>query len=216
MAKTAIFNIKQEIVNFIRSSDIIPISTRGVTTEQDTGTFTADVSHTLAVSPTLVKNIRQIDVGGNILLWGKDYQLNYNTGVITFTVAQTGAYTIDYDVGSTDRIYPDFPQPHLKIKDFPRIAVDIISGTTEEVELGAGSNYSDYIVQVNAYDKDQNDVENMIDLLRSSFIDNKKNFYYSPFITPVGTGPIVVTPVGQDKIVQRNQDLHVRFVFETI
>ena len=214
MAKISIYDIKEELVVFLRNQDIISISDRGVTTSQDTGTFTADSNHTLVVNPTLIKNVRNITIGGSAIALGTDYTVNYTTGIISFTVAQTGAYVINYDQGTQDRIYPDYPQPYLKLNQFPRIAVDIISGNTSEFELGAGANWSEYAVSVVAYDKDQSDVEGLVASIRSKFLVNKKTFYYSTFITPTAMGPLIVSPFGQNRIFQRNQDFNIRFIYE--
>ena len=214
MVKISIWKIKEELVVFLRNNDIISVSDRGVTTSQDTGTFSGEVTHTLATNPTLVKNVRNVNVASSDLTFGNDYTVNYVTGVITFNSAQTGDYIIDYDQGSTDRIYPDFPQPYLKLNQFPRIAVDIISGTTMEYALGADGNESEYLFSIVCYDKDQSDVEEMIAKVREIIQDNKKNLYYSTFITPASTGPIIVSLFGQNKIVQRNQDGIIKYIFE--
>ena len=214
MAKTSIKNIKQELVVFLRNQDIISVSNRGVTTSSDTGTFAAALTYTLATNPTLLKNVRSIVVAGTTLVYGTEYSINYATGAITFVAAQTGAYTISYDQGTSDRIFPDFPQPYLKLNQFPRVAVDIISGTTIETEIGAGTTQSSYLISIVAYDKDQDDVEDMIASIRSKVQDNKKNFYNFIFITPTAMGPLIVSPFGENKIFQRNQDCQVQFVFE--
>ena len=133
----SLMDIKQELVVLLRSADLISISDRGVSTETDTGTFSTDLTHLLGTSPTLVKNVRSVVVSASPLSFGTDYLVNYTTGLITFTSAQSGAYTIIYDQGSNDSIFPDFPQPHLKLSDFPRIAVDIIGSTSNEIVIGA-------------------------------------------------------------------------------
>ena len=214
MTKTSIWDIKQELVAFFRNNDIISISDRGVTTSTDTGTFSAAATHTLATNPTLLKNIRSIVVVTTTLAFGTDYTINYITGVITFTTAQTGTYTIIYDQGSTDRIFPDFPQPYLTLSNFPRMGLDIISGATSEFGIGANVSQSEYIITIVFYDKDQDDVEQKIAEIRSLLLDNKKTFYYLPFITVTSMGPLLVTPFGQNKIMQRNQDIMARFIFE--
>jgi len=214
MAKVNILDIKKELVVFLRNSDIISIGNRGVTTSQDTGDFVGANSHTLAINPTLVKNVRDVTVATTLLSFGTDYTVNYITGVISFTSAQTGAYIINYDQGTTDSIFPDYPQPHLKLSSFPRIAVDIISGVTTEFELGAGANWTEYGVTIVAYDKDQNDIEELVASIRSNFQDNKKTFYNITFITPTAMGPLMVSPFGVNKIFQRNQDFKIRFIYE--
>lgn len=214
MAKVNPRDIKSEIEVFLRNSDIISVATRGVTTQQDTGTFSGANSHTLATTPTLAKNVRNVNVDSSDLTFGTDYTVNYATGVISFTSSQTGDYVIDYDTGTTDHIFSDFPQPHIKISDFPRIGFDIIDGTTDEIELGAGSNWSGYTVSIVAYDDDKNNVESLIATIREKIMDNKKNFYYFPFITPKAMGPLLISPFGANKIKQRNQDCNIRFVYE--
>jgi len=214
MAKVSIYDIKEELVVFLRNLDILSISDRGVTTSQDTGSFSADSNHTLATNPTLVKNVRDITVASIPLAFGSDYTVNYVTGVISFTSPQTGAYTINYDQGTSDKIYPDFPQSYLKLSSFPRIAVDIISGLTSEYVLGAGSNLSEYGVTIVAYDRDQSDVETMVSDIRGAIQNNKKNFYNFPFITPTALGPIMSSPFGEQKVFQRNQDCMIKFVHE--
>jgi hypothetical protein len=214
MVKTSILDIKTELVVFLRNSDIISTSDRGVTTKTDTGTFTSESTYTLSTSPTLVKNVRSVTVASVPLSFGTDYTVNYTNGVISFTSAKTGAYSIVYDYGATDRIFPDFPQPYLTLNKFPRIAVDIISGTTNEFGIGSSPTQSEYIISIVAYDSDQEDVETMIASIRSTMLDNKKNFYYIPFLTITSMGPLLNTPFGQNKIFQRNQDMMARFIFE--
>jgi len=210
------YDIKKELLNFLRSQDILTIAARGVTTYSDTGSFSGATTHTLGNNPTLVKNIRSVTVASVAKVYGKDYTLNWDTGVITFVAAQTGSYTISYDAGSTDKIFPDFPQSDLKLKDFPRIGFDIISGDTKEQGLGATMTLSDYIVSVVVYHSDTELLEALMATVRQKIQDNKKNFYYIPFITPTGMGPMLPSLFGQTKIFQRNQDCAVMKVYETV
>jgi len=211
---TSLMNIKEELVVFLRNQDIISIGNRGVTTSQDTGTFSSDSSYTLATNPTLTKNVRDVTVASVLLEFGTDYTVNYGTGVISFVSAQTGSYTINYDQGSSDSIYPDFPQPHLKLVNFPRIAIDIISSSSNEVGIGAGITQSQYVVSIVCYDKDQTDVENLVSNSKTAIMSNKKNLYYSNFITPSNVGPLLVSEFGKNKIFQRNQDMEVLFNYD--
>lgn len=211
-----LMNIKQELVVSLRNADIITISDRGVTTSTDTGTFADDSSHTLDTNPTLAKNVRSVVVGGSGLTFGDDYTVNYITGVISFVLNQTGAFTIIYDQANVDRIYPDFPQPHLKLSQFPRIAVDIIGSTSNEFGIGAEVTESDYTVSIICYSEDQTEVEDMVSASKQLIMDNKKNYFYSPFITPTNAGPLLVSEFGQNKVLQRNQDVAVRFSFDGI
>ena len=210
---TSLMNIKQELVVWLRNSDIISIGNRGVPTSQDTGTFASDSTHTLATNPTLVKNVRDV-TRGSLLVFGDDYTVNYTTGVITFTSAQTGSFTINYDQGSSDSIYPDFPQPHLKLDNFPRIAVDIITSSSNEMGIGASLTESEYGVSIVCYDVDQTDVETMVSAVKTQIMADKKSLFYPKFITPTSVGPLLVSEFGRNKIFQRNQDLDVRFNYD--
>ncbi len=209
-----LMQLKQELVIWLRNSDVISVSNRGVTTSQDTGTFSNASSHTLATNPLLLKNVRNIIVGGITLEYGKDYSVNMGTGVIDFTVNQTGVYEINYDQGTQDSVYPDYPQAHLKLNQFPRVGVDIIGSTSNEVGIGANLTQSEFSVSIVCYSIDQTGVENMISIVRDSVISSKKSHYYIPFMTLSTTGPIIVSEFGKNKVMQRNQDLNVRFVFD--
>lgn len=211
-----IFELKQELVYFLRNSDVLTTTQRGVTTQSDTGTFASDSTHTLVTSPTLVKNVRSVVVDSSTLVESTDYTLNYSTGVITFVAAQTGDFTIGYDTGSSDRIWWDFPQPNLTMAAFPRVAVDIIGGTSKEIAIGATTTQSTYQVQMNAYDKSQIEVEEIISRIHAAIRANKKSFIDIPFITPTTTGPLLVSEFGNKKILQRNQDAEIQFVMEGV
>lgn len=211
-----IFEIKEEIVVFLRNSDIIPVGTRGVTTSQDTGNFAGANNHTLATNPTLCKNVRSITVGGSPLSLGTDYTVDYNTGIITFTSPQTGAYVIDYDQGNSDRIFPDFPQPYLKLNQFPRIAADIISGTMEEISLFATTTRHAYMITVVCYSEDVKELEDMIKNVQDAVLNAKKDFYYLKLITPTELGPVLNSPNKENKILQRNIDFMADFNFENV
>jgi len=45
-------------------------------------------------------------------------------------------------------------------------------------------------------------------------MNNKKNFYYFDFITPTDLGPLIPSPFGENKIMQRNQDVRIGWVYE--
>lgn len=211
-----LMNIKQELVVKLRNADLISISDRGVTTKTDTGTFSGENTYLVSTSPLLIKNVRSVVVGGSGLIFGTDYTVNYTTGLISFISAQNGAYTIIYDYGPTDRIYPDYPQPHLKLNQFPRIAVDIIGSSSNEFGIGATITESTYTLSIICYDKDQTDVENLVSDSKQLLMDNKKTFFYLAFVTPTSAGPLLVTEFGDKKLLQRNQDAEVRFSFDGI
>lgn len=209
-----ITDIQQELVVHLRNSDILSTSVRGVTTSQDTGTFSSDSSHTLATNPTLARNVRSVIVGGTTLNFGTDYTVNYNTGVISFTSNQTGAYTIDYDQGSTDKIFGDIPRDDLSINSYPRIAVTMIGATSEAFGIGGSSTITDYFISIIAYSISVSDNDTYLQSIRQAILDSAKDFYYIRFIKPSELGPIIESPNRSGEIVQRNQDFEINFEIE--
>lgn len=206
-------DIKQELVVLLRNGDIISTSIRGVTTSQDTGTFASASSHTLATNPTLVKNIRNITIGGTGLNFGVDYTVNYSTGVISFTSPQTGAYVINYDTGN-DKIYPDFPRDDLRINSYPRIAVDIMSGTTDAFGIGGQDFISNYIVTIVVYEDNVQNIDTKIQSIKQLMINNATDLYNISFVKPISIGPIISSPERTNEIMQRNIDFQIMFDVE--
>ncbi len=207
-------NIKEELIVFLRNSDIISTSDRGVSSHTDTGTFSNDMEYTVSTNPTLIKNVKSIEVGGIVLKFGVDYFVDYQTGKISFNASQTGAYSIVYCEGTSDRIFPDFPQEYTNLSKFPRIGLDLISAQTEEFELGAGSNFTNYDLTIICYDRDTLAVDNLVYKIRKLILQNKKDLFYSPFITLKSMGAMVSSPFGEKKVFQRNQDCKIEFVYE--
>jgi hypothetical protein len=205
-------DMKEELVQFLRNQDIFSTTTRNVATQTDTGTLTGATS--LLINKSNVKNIRSITVATILLVYGKDFSLDldYDIGAgvinakLTFTAAQTGAYSITYDYG-TDRIFGDFPKPALGLQHFPRIAVDFIGISTKEMGIGAYSNNTDISMSIYVYAAKTGDIDAYMDKVRRSIITNKKNFFYFSFITLATVGPTLLFADGQQKIFQRNIDI---------
>lgn len=201
-------NIKQEFLVFLRNSDIFSVGTRGVTTI--TEEFNGDSSEVdFTLSNTNVKNVRSITVDGVVVAFGSGYTVNYSTAVVTFTSAPaigTDNVDIQYDYGSADKIYPDFPRPDLTLGSFPRIGFDIIG--LDSADVGFGNAMSSNITfQINVYATKGEDTENYLDVFRQKIIDGRDSFYYMRRLVPVGTGPMIKSNFGSDKIVQKSIDV---------
>jgi len=210
--------IKQELVVFLRNSDIFSTSDRGVSTTTDE--FSGDDNETeFTLTNTNCKNIRSITVDDVAQSLGTDYTVDYSTAVVTFTTAPAiGINNIDiqYDYGSGDKIYPDFPRVDLSISSYPRIAVSITSMTTTELALGAKYNMSDMLISITVYADGMVNVDNYIKDIREAFLEAKDDFYYLKFITPVTQSPLINEPARGDKIYQRTLELRSLFNIETI
>ena len=219
MAYTTLIQLKNELLGFLRNQDIISVATRGVTT--DTYAETLASASSALINRINVKNIRSVTVAAVALSFGTDYTYDLDfddsgtkKAKITFISAQTGALSVSYDYGSNDKIYPDYPKPYIKRSDFPRIGFDIIAGATREVEIGAGSNESRYTLSITGYSTKQTELEDLISDIREKLMSNKKNFFYVTFITPNVMGPLIPSPYGENKILQRNQDFDIMYIFE--
>ena len=195
--------IRKELIHFLRSNDVMTDATRGVTSSTTATTLSSTANWNLNAST--LKNVSTLTINGTSMDYGTDYTYN-GTGLITLTSATSGSSTATYDYG-TDKIYPDFPRQDLTIGSYPRITAAITSMTTEENELGGVSNISDILISIYVYGTTMTMVDDYIATIRTKFLENKKNFYYLKFLTPVSQGPLVNEPGRSDKVLVRSLEL---------
>jgi len=203
--------IKEELAFFIRNNNVLTTTQREVTTATATGTFAAATN--LIISVTNVKNVRSVTVGGALLVYGTDYtvDVNYNNaGVIscklTFTVAQTGVYSIPYDYG-TEHVWTDIPQRTTTISDFPIIGMQIIGEDSVDADIPGEVQLTNFSISVIVYGPSTRDIDDIIGTLKALFIANKKDFYYNKYLQPIALGPILPFGPTSNKIFQRSYDL---------
>lgn len=211
MTSISTFDVKEELVQFLRNQDVLTIAERGVTTTTENGTFASDSTHLIADST--IKNIRSI-TRGSLLALGTDY--TYDTDFddsgtkktkITFTSAQTGSYSIVYDAGS-DKIFPDFPKDSLSVSSYPRIAVDIISMSSDDLGYGNQkvASSTNIFFTVVVYAAKTKKVNQTLDLIRTAFVSNQTSFFNLSIITPTDTGPLINDNSIKNEIVHANMD----------
>jgi len=208
------FNIKQELVVFLRNSDVMTITERGVTTQTDETVLTA-ASSTL-INRSNVRNIRSVEG----LTFGEDYTVDYffdDSGTrkckIIFESNQTGTYDIVYDFGS-DKIYPDDPQETATIEDFPQIRVDILSTQSEQAGLG-NEIRTNITIEVKVYGANKTYIQNYMTSIRSSIVGNATGFYYvGPYIHATLTSPILKNAKFSNKIFQQTGEFQSPFITE--
>lgn len=209
MTVTKLINDTQilgEMVNFLRNSDILTTTERNVTTASATGTLTNQLS--ILINVPNVKNIRSVTVATVAKTFGTDYtfNLNYNnsgtiTCLITFTVTQTGAYSVSYDYGS-DKIFDDFPRDDLNtLSSYPRMTVDVTSTSTDVASLDGSVTMSDLLISFYIWDSSKRSIRDKIAVLRQKILEGKKNFYYIRYLVPTASSPIIPDPNKHDKIV---------------
>lgn len=221
MTTLSIKELKQEVLFFLRNSNVISIADRGVTTEIQTGTLTAATE--VIIQRFNVKNIRSIVVGANTLVYGQDYQVNLdfdNLGTIecqiTFTNAQTGEYTINYDEGNTDKIFPYFSQTLIHIEDLPRISVGLIEVPNEIIDFD-GTYLNNPQLTIVIDDLDLENIDELISSIRSLIKTNERNFFYlGKFVKSVAIRAAIKTPteIGKDKVWRRTLDIEGILNFE--
>lgn len=212
--------IKQEMLYFLRNSNIFTIVERGVTTSTNTTTQTNAGSMLLNVPN--VKNIRKIELDTVELKVGRDYfyEINYDdAGVIkcriTFTPNVTGEVVITYDAGS-DKIYPDFPREDLTLSSFPRIGFDFTNVLFDPAGFG-GVDRTRVDFTVVVYSKYTRHLTDYITTIRQAIFTNKSNFYYAgKYMRVLNVGPVMKTgyDFGKDIVWQQNIDLRGDFLYE--
>lgn len=219
MATLDISAVKQEFLIFLRNSDVLSTTVRGVTNTQDTGSWSTTSTH--LINRTNVKNIREITVDATPLVFGTDYTVDYSyndSGTIktqiTLNSAQTGSYSIDYDYGS-DKIWADLARNDLDLSSYPRVFFEVVSGTSREVTTGGSLVETELFLSVYVQDNNEGNIYTVLKTIRTAILAAKKGFFYLPFITPTnGYGPMLPTPNGKNKIVQGSMDFRCPNNFE--
>lgn len=205
--------LKQELLFALRNADIISTTNRGVTTT--TTTFSGDGSTlTFDINSSTVKNIRSVTVGGVGKTFVTHYTVdtNYTGGKcrITFTAGNapangTNNVSVQYDYGSTDRIWSDFPKGYIQQKDdFPRVAFDITNERSEDVAIGGGVIRNELEVTIIAYAENDRDVDDLLYSIRDYLMQRQKSFLRFKYITPSATGPMLPRDGMKDMIFFRN------------
>jgi hypothetical protein len=204
-----------ELATFIKNSDIIPVATRGVTTvTQEFNGTGAQLAFTLTSTP--VRNVRGVTVGGVAQSLRDDWTIDYATGILTFVVAPasgTDNVDVQYDYGSTDSIYPDFPRDNLTLGSYPRIGVDIISAASKAAGFGNVHN-TDLLISVTIQAKDSLAVSRYGKAVRTAFIAARASFKYLKLITPQAIGPLIDAPNKNGKVLQQAYDFNSNFNYE--
>jgi hypothetical protein len=208
-------NIKNEFLNFLRNSDIFSTTIRGVTTDTDSGTTSETGAETITLANTGVKNIRAVTYDGDSISLGTDYTIDIDNNQITFlSVVPDKAYTVQYDYGSGDKIYPDYPRTDLVISSYPRLGFDIYGQTTESGGFG-NVNVTSFRFDVNLYATSRKSAEGYIDTLRSKIIDAQTDLYYISYMKPINVRTIEPIDIrGKNKVYMIGFDIESRNNYE--
>lgn len=215
MANTDLLRFQEELVVFFRNSDILTTTERGVTTAVNTLTSTGNANFVLS-SSVGVRNIRYVTMAAATQTMYRDLTPSYTVGTIAFNAAPSSgtAVVVCYDTGSSDKVYGDLPREDIDRLSYPRLMCKLASGVTKEFALGGKDNITDYQVLCQMWSTTINRLNQGITNLRSSVLDNKKNFYHCPFVTPGNIGGMLEDYTRGDKIYTRPVELTARFVVE--
>lgn len=225
MSTLSIKNIRNEIVNALRSGDILSISVRGATTA--TETFTATAGQTV-ITPAHnpIRNIRTITVNAGSKHYISDFTFNNTTITMTSALTLADSVVVTYDYGATagEKIYPDFPRGDLTLTSFPRVGLEITSLSTVPLGLGGTSHISQAVVTLFAFvpvNKDSaiasgiggtSDLSDLVSAIRNVLRANSKLFSSFQYIYPITLNPI---NKGQnDKIMSQGADYLIKFMVE--
>ncbi len=205
-------NIVLELLNGLRSSDVLSLTERGVSTQTDS--FIAEGgSETFTLTKTNCKNVRSVTVESVALTFGKDYTLTYNAlgniseVVVTKTLTETDQVVIIYDYGTGDKIYPDLPKLEIAITSFPRMGFRFISMDTEQIAVGGVRAFSPRI-QIRIVDYKVETLLTKMNTLRSWLKTNEQGLYYSNILRTVGgSGWDLLREEGKNKLYGMDLDI---------
>jgi len=218
-------NIRTELCHFLRNSDIISTTIRGVTTTSDNFVISAPTSQ-LTLTKSGVRNIRSVSIGGSAFWYYLfDYTVNWTTGVLTFTTPFTGGtVNVNYDYGTSDKIFPDMPRDDLTLNSYPRVSIEFTSMNSQPLGLGATNDINNILITIYAWvpanketsiaggNGGQDYITTILYNIRNSIRNNKKGFYYFKYIEPHNISPIIKGT--SDKLLQQSQDYYIKFLVE--
>ena len=208
--------IREELCVFLRNANVISKAQRGVTTYTDT--YTALGAQTIfTVTQPGIKNVRSVKKNTIVLSYGGQYEVNYHEGDVQLSSSTIAGdiIAIEYDAGEGDKIYPDLPRTDIDLERYPRLGFEDISHNTTEQALNGDLLRTDVLISMVAYADKKDTVLEILSRARNAVIANRKSFFHFCYITPAGVGPMGQSAGRADKIVQKNQDFRIPFIYET-
>ena len=219
MGYISLLNIKRELLNIIRNSDVLSTTVRGVTTKTDSFTASGG-AETFTLTETVCRNIRSVKVNSTAINFGYDYTINYtNNNPVSVTITSLTAsddVDIEYDYKSTagSKIFPDYPRQDLTLSSYPRIGFDYSNYTKETAGFG-NVNKSDIEFIIKILSTSTQKCDEYSDSLNEYIIDNQNSFYYLDHIKPIEITPIEpVSERGKNKVFQSSMRIIARNNYE--
>lgn len=205
--------ISDEILNMLRSADILTTTEREVTTVTETLTAVDGGDITFDLQPEL-KNIRSVKKNTTYLKYGRDYLPDFINNGLTIYDAEVGDYEVVYDKGTTDKICSDFPRADLNIESYPRITFGIYSIASDAGGFG-NVNVSDINLQINAYDFTVYKVRQLMTSIRNVIITNQTTLHFLSYIKPgAQRQETVIKERTKGRVLMKSMDFYSRFNYE--
>ncbi len=217
-------NVKTEMVVFLRNSDILSTTQRGVTTTSNV--FTATAAQTIfTISNAVTRNIRYVTVDGTSKDAYSDYTPDYKSisSTITFETAMSGNELVDvgfdYSSGTTEKVWADYPELQYLPASVPRVGFDITGFRTQALSIGDSNWFSDALITVKVYDSSLKNIDGFITTIRSAVKSAQLSFYHFQIVRPKNIGPALLHDIVSKtklsgKVFEKAIDIIARFNFE--
>lgn len=204
-----------ELLVFLRNSDILTTTQRNVTTATETFSGTGSTTN-FSFTNTSVKNVRSVTVNSVAQTNYVDYTINYVDGEIDFTSAPasgTDNVEVSLDHGS-DRIFDDWPRDDLSINSYPRVSLQLSPMSSTEGDTSGATTFSDALFSVTVFGVNKRSVISVVKSIRNAVINNKTGFTKINFLTVGSQGPMLPNENSKTKILQKNIDLRAPIIIE--
>jgi len=225
LATVNLQKVKNELVVFLRNSDIFTTTQRGVTTQTDT--FTATAGQTIfTLTKNVARNIRSVTVQSVSKSAYVDYTPSYSATSTTVTL-NTGAtlsdsvvIVYDYSAGTLEKIWDDYPEIKFLVNDAPRIGFDFLGFRSKVMGIGNSNWLNDAVITIKVYDKNLKNIDGYLTTIRSVIKSSQVSFYHFQLVYPTSIGPPMLHNIQSDtklagKIFEKSMDLFLRFNFES-
>ena len=223
MGYISLVDVKHEMLNFIRNSDVLSTTERGVTTTSEDFTASGGAED-FTLTQTTTRNVRSVTDNTVSLTFGTDYTFTWDTttGYITeikvtktLIAGHTIAVSHDYKVTSGSAIYPDYPRQDLTLASYPRIGFDILNYSKSTGGFGnVNTSELEFLLKILSSKTKSNDT--YLDTLNQKVIAGQNSFYYLNHIKPTSiTANIPVSMRGNNKIFEVSMRILSKYNFET-
>lgn len=207
---------------FLKNEDVLSTSVRGVTSVTGTTLGTLSSASYSYINKTNIRNIRRLKVAGATKIFGTDYTIDYyyldgstRKCRIDYTSSTSGAATVTYDYGDSEKVYPNFPRTDMTLAHYPRIGLEVIDISTEPYGFGNVNN-SDVDISFTVVDDSKDNILDIMNNIRSVIVNNQNSFYYLKLVKPRRTGPVVpiIDGKAKDKLFSKSFDVRGSFNIE--